>query len=245
MNSYSYKKIHLIVVGSGGTGTYFLKEFSRFIAGGIQEIGKMTIIDGDTVEEKNCSRQAFAPEDVGQNKAAVMADILNSAFELNYEAVSDYLTELSQLKRLVTDNEIPVIIGCVDNHACRLLLEQYFDMKDTICYLDSANEFSTGEVVFSYKKDGKLVSPVRSVLFPDIKSADLRKRTDMSCEELNNVAPQHIATNMEAGNILLKEMCCILKGNAHPGMVTFDLDSFYQEYVPAKIASADLRTAAA
>lgn len=228
------RTFHVIVVGSGGTGTYFLKEFSRFIQGGHRAVSKLTIIDGDTVEEKNMERQSFAPEDVGFNKAAVMADVLSSAFELNWESYSEYLTELEQLDEIVGkgSSRTPLIVGCVDNHACRMLLEEFFSKKDNVIYLDSANEFSTGESVFAYKKNGKVVSPCRSYYYPEIAKKDNKAVTEMSCEELNNVAPQHIATNMTAGNILLKEVCSILSGTPHPGMVTFDLDMYYQEFWP-------------
>lgn len=225
-------KFHVIVVGSGGTGTYFLKEFCRFIAGGHMLIKKITIIDGDIVESKNMERQAFSEDDIGLNKAAVMADALASAFDLNrIEAVSEYLTELSEIEEIVDSYSIPLIIGCVDNHACRILLEEYFNKHENVIYLDSANEFSTGEVIFAYKRDNKVKSPCRSYYYPEILKS-IRKVTEMSCEELNNVSPQHIATNMMAGNILLKEVTAILSGKSNPGMVTFDLDMYYQEFWP-------------
>lgn len=225
-------KYHVIVVGSGGTGTYFLKEFCRFIAGGHYLVNKLTIIDGDTVEAKNMERQAFSEEDIGLNKAAVMADVLTSAFDLNrVESYSEYLTELDQLEVIANTSSIPLIVGCVDNHACRMLLEEYFNKHSDCVYLDSANEFSTGEVIFSYKKGGKVISPCRSHYYPEIVKST-KKVTEMSCEELNSVSPQHIATNMQAGNILLKEVTAILSGTPHPGMVTFDLDMYYQEFWP-------------
>lgn len=222
---------HIIVVGSGGTGTYLLKELSRYLQGGLGNITAFTIIDGDTVEDKNLERQSFAEDDIGFNKAAVMADVLSSAFSVPWTSYAEYLVSLEQLDNIFYNDSIPVIFGCVDNHACRLLLEEYFDKKDTIVYYDSANEFATGEVVFAYKKDGKVISPYRSHYFPEIKQ-DNKKRTEMSCEELNNVAPQHIATNMAAGNILLKEFTAFLSGSPHAGLVTFDLDMYYQEFLP-------------
>ncbi|AOZ97859.1 ThiF family adenylyltransferase [Butyrivibrio hungatei] len=229
-------KYNIAVIGSGGTGTYFLKEFSRFIAGGNPNIGSLYIFDGDVIEDKNLARQAFTKEDVGFNKASVMADVLSSAFSLNWRAFATYLTEIDQLKNLSNNTGsimyIPLIVGCVDNHACRMLLEDYFNANDNVIYYDSANEFSTGEVIFSYKLNGKVLSPTRSHYFPQIKNADLRSVTEMSCEELNNVAPQHIATNMCAGNILLKEITSMLSGKPNPGMVTFDTDTYYQEFVP-------------
>ncbi len=228
------KKVNLCVIGSGGTGTYFLKEFSRYSYGGDSRFKNMIIIDGDTVEEKNLERQSFSEEDIGFNKAAVMADVLNQSFGTSWMSVGEYLTSIEQLEQIVgMAEQTPVIlIGCVDNHACRLVLEEYFNTHKNVAYYDSANEFETGEVVFAYKANGKVLSPCRSYYFPDIKEGDIRAVTEMSCEELNNVAPQHIKTNMAAGNILLSELCSFMSSNNGEGtygFVTFDTSSYYQE----------------
>ena len=110
---------NLIVIGSGGTGSYFLKEFSRFYQGRKDIFSDMVIIDGDIVEEKNLSRQAFLQEDIGFNKAAVMADVLNEAFDLKWRSFAKYITSKEDILSLCSKDTVPVIIGCVDNHACR------------------------------------------------------------------------------------------------------------------------------
>lgn len=234
-------KYQIFVIGAGGTGTYLLKELSRYLQGGVhsEDIEGLYILDGDTVEEKNLSRQAFDEEDVGRNKAVCMADILNSAFSLSWRSYPEYLTEKEQLKRLFKADTagvsyMPVIIGCVDNHGCRILLEELFDELPSVAYLDSANEFYAGESVFAYRAEGVLVSPYRSYYFPEIKENDTRNRTEISCEELNNVAPQHISTNMLAGQVLLSEVCALLDKHPHPGLVTFDSGEFIMEYTPYK-----------
>ena len=193
-------KFKIVVVGSGGTGTYFLKEFSRFLCGNEQAkrmISNMVIFDGDTVEEKNIQRQAFTSDDIGLHKAAVIAGALNDNFGLEWNAKRIYVTKTSQLEEFgytermafgdeqIIYREIPLIIGCVDNHACRLVLEDFFNKNKYCIMLDSANEYSTGEVVFSSRVEGKTISPLRSHWFPDIIKGDLRHVTDMSCEELN------------------------------------------------------------
>ncbi len=190
----------------------------------------MYIIDGDTVEEKNLERQSFQQEDIGQNKAAVMADVLNSAFDLSWVSVGAYLTSMEQLEKIVgkAQKNPVMLVGCVDNHACRLVLEEYFNTHDNVVYYDSANEFTTGEVVFAYKANGDVYSPCRSYYFPDIKGKH-KAVTEMSCEELNSVSPQHIATNMTAGNILLRETCSFLSDRGTLGFVTFDTATYYQE----------------
>ena len=55
----------VFVVGSGGTGTYFLKEISRYLSNKDRSsLRAMYIIDGDVIEKKNLSRQAFIDDDI-------------------------------------------------------------------------------------------------------------------------------------------------------------------------------------
>ena len=229
----------IIVIGTGGTGSFFSKELSRFLYNNHHKVRELILVDGDTIEEKNMSRQAFMEEDIGQKKSVVLAEAYNTAFGLNWKAVGNYLTTQKSLKALMnshgsmTEHRKTIIVGCVDNHACRLLVEKVFlkHNKD-VFYLDSANEFSSGEVVFARKERGKVVSPVRSQIFPDVLRGDLRKVTELSCEELNNASPQHIAVNMLAGNILLSEVCNIMEGRPHDGFVVFDAMNFSVEHFP-------------
>lgn len=71
---------HVLVVGLGGVGAYAAEQICR--AG----IGKMTIVDGDTINESNINRQLPATHStLGQPKAEVMARRLldiNPALEL-------------------------------------------------------------------------------------------------------------------------------------------------------------------
>lgn len=227
-----------MVVGAGGTGTFFLKEVSRYIAslGTRSPIDRMTIIDGDIVERKNMDRQCFQEEDIGLYKASVMADLLNTAFSLSWQPKALYLESEEQIiisnsKKTGKKLSLPVIIGCVDNHPCRMVMERFFNSCDSCIYLDSANEYMSGEVVFSIKLNGKVLSPLRSSYFPEVKNTQ-KSRSEMSCTELNMVSPQHIAANMTAGNILLSEFAAICEGIFHGGMVVFDSKDFILKHIP-------------
>lgn len=221
----------LVVVGAGGTGSYFLKEFARYIhhTQKQKEFKKMVIFDGDSVEQKNLMRQSFIKEDIGRNKAVVMAEALNDNFDLKFESYACYLNNKNQLEDVVEG--IPLIISCVDNHGCRLLLEDFFHSYNHCIYFDSANEFENGEVVYSYKKDGKVYGPVRSFYFPNILKDDVRTREEMSCEELNNVEPQHIFTNMLAGNLLCTGVSNLLEKKVTPGFAYFNSHTYSSSFI--------------
>ena len=69
----------IIVVGCGGIGGNYVKELGRFLYKNNHiKRCKIIIVDGDLVEESNISRQPFLPEDIGHNKAEVMAEILTN-----------------------------------------------------------------------------------------------------------------------------------------------------------------------
>lgn len=217
-------KYRIIVVGAGGTGSYYLKEISRFLVGR-KDIISPYIIDGDFVEEKNLQRQSFLPEDIGRNKAIVMAEILGEAFEIPWKAIPSYLLSKEELKTKIDSslNEITILVGCCDNHAARKVMEDYFFNSESCIYLDAANEFKTGQIVVAAKFKKKIAGLPRSFYFPNLFDGDMRTVEEMSCEELNQAAPQHIFTNMHAAQKL-----CILtaqfieEGCLETGICFFD-----------------------
>lgn len=70
-----------MVVGLGGVGSYAAEAIGR------SGVGKMTIIDGDTVDPTNRNRQLQALSTThGQNKALLMAErlkLINPDMQLN------------------------------------------------------------------------------------------------------------------------------------------------------------------
>lgn len=236
-----------VVLGAGGTGGNFAKELVRFLASSKRTDCKVLLIDGDTVEEKNLIRQPFITGDIGKNKAEVLAGALSETFEgFPVAAYGNYIDDEKALNSLITGcitgrnsvlsspgdyhpSLIPVLIGAVDNHACRKIMEQFFSRYSgpVLYYFDAANETSSGEVVFSSIKEGCIFSPPRSFYFPEVLSEKHISRLQMSCEELNNVAPQHIVTNIKAANILLTACCGLINFGVPPkGIVYFDTASF-------------------
>lgn len=230
-------RMSVLVVGAGGTGGYVIKEFARYMASvkdGPVEI-RLGICDGDIVERKNLDRQSFQEEDIGENKAVVLAGAIKECIGLRhvyaYPKYIDGQEDISAIfKGLVDDTryeypkpeEYRVIVGCVDNHRARQAMEDYYRSVRRICYIDSANEFKSGEVVVSYRLD-KVYGKPRSFYFPDVKKDTGKKASEMSCTELNQAAPQHILTNMLAGQISLASLIgFVSEGNVSPGIHYFN-----------------------
>lgn len=230
----------VIVIGAGGTGTYFIKEAGRFISSlkNKKVVRSFAIVDADTVEEKNLARQCFMEEDIGAYKADVMANALCDLFEIDAVAVTRFIDSVKDIKQILPADDkkdtlcIPVIIGCVDNHACRLVCERFFYDSANCIYFDSANEFDNGEVVYAVKLNDVVLAPPRSYYFPEIKK-DKKKRSEMSCTELNAVAPQHILTNMSAGMALLSGFMPLVENfQLKKGMCMFNPFLCQMQFIP-------------
>ncbi len=273
-NKKEVKKItenyHILVIGAGGTGTYFLKEFNHFLArnkSAWSRIKNIWIADGDMVEEKNLDRQCYCVEDIGANKALTFSSLLNdaleeyttsSAFSLKWKALPEYITSVQQLQRILNIRsfesytpysqtltlDIPVIIGCVDNNACRKVCEDFFNASDYCIYYDAGNDFATGEVSYAHKFHGKKLSYEKSYSFPNMFDKDMKSVTELSCEELNHSAPQHMLTNITAAQWLLRGIVNLFNNTSDPlpkrvsgflGFIWFDAFSGASQFVERSI----------
>ena len=214
-------KYHFYVFGCGGTGSLFLGRFGQFLASASDSFSwELTLIDGDVVERKNLSRQFFTLTDLGQNKALASCAILEEVFGIQAHAYPHFVTDASWFSRVTCSEEcIPVFFGCVDNHHCRKLLEEAFASLSHCFYFDSANEFSDGEIVTGIRLNGKTIAPVREFYFPNY-ATHAKAVTSMSCQELNAVAPQHIAVNNLAAALLLAKATRLCEEQRIDGGIT-------------------------
>lgn len=218
----------IVVVGCGGTGSHYIKELGRLLYGmGAKEKVKLILVDGDYVEEKNLVRQAFLPQDIGYNKAQVMAEILSQAYGITAEFYDKYIDTPADLEQLVGKDDVVLLIGCVDNHQCRQSMHRFYQSRQHCIYMDSANEYSVGEVVIGSKIGGIEMYADRCEYFPEILEAQEPKRSEESCEVLNVSAPQHMLTNQLAAWILLVNTAKFLQGEWIGGIFMFDAFKCY------------------
>lgn len=239
---------HIMVVGTGGTGGNYLKELARYVyslPNNARRNIDILVVDGDTVEERNIARQPFMKEDVGMNKAVAMSTAIQEVFPgVNIVAFPIYLETAAQLDSFWMNQgrygvkELYVIVGCVDNHHARKIMHDYFNKppkgKEKLVYIDSANEYSVGEVVTAFRNGrGKkhIVAPPRQYYYPDIFKKPLVSVSELGCVEVNEVAPQHLVTNMLAANILLAQTVELFQGKIRCGITYFDAMSSNSRFV--------------
>jgi len=131
---------HILIVGSGGLGS------SLAIALGSSGIGKITLIDFDTVAIHNIHRQiAFTMSDIDKNKADVLKDLLES--RCPYVQVVSYNISFEEYTKLNSTPKIDLILDATDNLIVRDEIDKYAKKQNTPWIYGSVEQFH-GQVCF-------------------------------------------------------------------------------------------------
>ena len=144
------RRVRILVVGVGGTGSHlvpFLPELARQLHQEGREV-EIALIDPDSVEEKNVSRQLFFPNDVGAAKAALLAARYGIASGVPMTAIVDVFRP-DRAWRWGT-GDLTVLIGCTDNSAARRDLNSVLERtqdQHALIYVDAGNQFESGQVL--------------------------------------------------------------------------------------------------
>ena len=111
------KTKHVLVVGLGGVGAYSAEMICR--AG----VGKMTIVDGDTVSVTNRNRQLLAlTANLGKSKAELMAERLKQINpELELTVVSEFVRD-EKIKTLLNAASYDYVVDAIDTLSPKLYL---------------------------------------------------------------------------------------------------------------------------
>ena len=219
----------IVVIGCGGTGSALLQNLMPYLTHRAGKPVKVVLCDGDIVEEKNLTRQVFYEDQIGMNKASALAESIEATFEVTVDVCNHYLERTSDLEALFRGSWgcFPIVISCVDNLKARALYEEWFMDQTDALYVDCANEEFHGEVVYAVKHNKKLLSPVRSTVFPSFarileqEQATLKFRSELDCLARSISAPQHIFTNKMAGLLAANAISTLLDKKQFPVGVDF------------------------
>lgn len=224
------RPVQILIIGAGGTGGYVIPQLYR-IAYASKRKCRVIIADGDIVEEKNLIRQNFSPNDIGENKAAVLAERYAEVFGIETEYIPDFIESEDQLYNLLyverrsyssEPRPISILIGAVDNNRSRIMCNNVFNKLDDIVYIDSGNGDFTGQVVCGAKMGGRVVSKPVAGVYPDILSDVEKFPSELSCAERNVSAPQTIAANIFASTAITGMLYYLLiEGNLRNTRIAF------------------------
>lgn len=166
----------IVVIGCGGTGSWLIPKLVKTIndmkrKNLITKDFTLALVDGDTVEPKNLIRQNFIEQDIGKNKAAVMADRYSPHLNEDISTVylDKYLTKIKEnlegkdknnfvntdsfLSGFVDDGVTTIIFNLVDNDNARKSLHcsaSYLSNRSNIVIADVGNEDTFGQLYASF-----------------------------------------------------------------------------------------------
>ncbi len=193
----------VFLVGIGGTGGLLAPKLAKTLLG-LNELD-LWIIDGDIVDEGNVERQPYQEFNINEKKATALSRKLKSCYNLNIFEYSDYLTgnEISKIAFSEAYDRV-IILGCVDNHSTRALLEkEHITIKNSF-YVDSANGFEDGSVYFSYNdKYGRFKGVLRSDDFPEILKTNDHPSNHCGAEIAKGNTQQFIINDIMANSICM------------------------------------------
>lgn len=225
----SVNKFHILVIGLGGTGGYLADMLGHLMyadmhsehPGGLQA----TFVDGDKVEEVNLLRQNFFNDDLGRNKAQVLADALNDNYGLHIDALPSMIHDASDLTKLVEPDEPVIVVGAVDNNASRAIISEFVSSRPRTIGIDSGNNEKDGQVVVYGDEDLLGYTRLTKALHVDVAKPripfdvfpELNDFTnlnahpdDQSCELHAVHSAQNMGTNMLAATtvyLLIAKLC--------------------------------------
>lgn len=151
-------RTHVVLIGCGGLGSEVGHGLVR------KGVGRLTLLDFDTVELSNLPRQLFGPEDLGQNKALALARNL-SRQATGRTLIEGHARSFQDALASGVDVNGDIAVVGVDNHPTRLAAaEHYLRSRIPVIYLAVDEQASRGYVFVQTSQPGE---PCFLCLFPD------------------------------------------------------------------------------
>lgn len=221
--------VKIVVLGAGGTGGYVIPHLYR-LGYASEHPTRIIVCDGDVVEQKNLIRQNFVAQDIGRNKAQVLAARYAAAFGIECEYRPEFIEMQRELYELTEPDHLPypmepqrvILLGCVDNNKSRQLCHRVFQQKRDLIYIDAGNGEHTGQVVCGVRQSGRtLYKPICS-LYPDLLEDEDKFPSELSCAERAVSAPQSVTANLTAATAVVSFLYDLLiAGDLKTRYVTF------------------------
>ena len=160
------------VIGCGGIGTCLLDPLCRYLNFSDNPNVEVSLIDGDTYEERNRERQIFQ---AAGPKASITAERLREEFNrLNFW---DHPVYLGDHNTITLIREGDIIFSCVDNHKTRKLISDRAEELNDVVIISGGNDWEDGNIQVHIRENGKNITvPVASRYHPEIMNPTDKKK---------------------------------------------------------------------
>lgn len=213
------------VIGAGGIGCYLIEPLARYLSY-CEDSCEITVIDGDSYEERNRERQRFSE---CANKAEVTVAQCKDEFPtIHFRSKGEFLTEDNII---TTIREEDVVMMCVDNHATRKLVSERCSELNNVTLISGGNDYTDGNVICYIRKNGKDITRSPVSLHPKIANPEDKNPGELTdaqrqgCQQEAVQQPQLLFTNLAIASMMLNcyRKCEQEKVNFH--QVYVDIDS--------------------
>ena len=183
-------KSKVLIVGLGGVGGYVAESLCR------SAIGKMIIIDFDTVDITNLNRQIIAThETIGQKKVDLFENRIKSINPLCIVEKHDLFLDQDTIKDIDLDN-IDFIIDCCDSINTKKLLMKYSNINNCnfISCMGTANKMDPKKLEIT-KLQKTINDPIARILRKYAKEEHLKDIDVLSSIEVPKKNGNILASN--------------------------------------------------
>lgn len=245
-------------IGAGGTGGYIIRDVIRLLAQESMFEGEIVICDPDIVEMKNINRQNFTYEDIGQNKARVLANRYGALYNVTINCFEEFidsenLYNIIKIKHIERKNTSGpskiIIIDSVDTKKARLSIYQAIKNLNRwhieTHWISAGNEKRDGQVIYSYH-----CSDINTATIVDMFGHEFTKKAlqaeqyeldRISCAQNNIEDPQSIAANLSSAHNAILMFYNLLYDNITYNYVDFNIyNSSKANYVKVSAFRKDL-----
>lgn len=184
------------VFGVGGVGGFVCEALAR------SGVGKLTLIDGDTVAKSNINRQIIALEStVGKHKAEVMKErILDINPNAEVKAINIFLN--TETVDTVDFTQFDYIVDAVDDIKAKVLLAKLADENKIpiIAAMGAGNK--TDPTKFEVSDIFKTsVCPLARIMRHELKKAGIKKQKVVYSKEMPKNPPYRIEGEKTVGSL--------------------------------------------
>ena len=159
--------MNIKIIGLGGVGSILVERLCRFLNYGADLSADITLVDGDSYEEKNYERQEFS---TFGNKAEVKATDLELQFpHIGLDVYPAFVNEVTTAEVI---REGDVVFLCVDNHKTRMIVNNYCKNLTDVTLISGGNELTDGNVQIYIRKANKDMTPDIAAYHPEIANPD-------------------------------------------------------------------------
>ena len=181
---------HILIVGAGGASSYLVQPLYKTFTP-----EKLSVMDGDVLEERNLNRQLFPSAKVGWNKAKALLSEMRIPKQ-SKNAIPHFLPDDPHTCDWFRSLEgTDAIFCCVDNRRARRNVFELARSFQCPVFM-SGNEYLTAMAYLYDPRARFSVDPLKR--FPEIANTEEEPDDPFACEgmEAEEKAPQLAASNM-------------------------------------------------